>query len=73
MSLNILAQHLSGINDIRQSSKTLYSLFDILFFAVTAVIAGCEGWEEIEDFGEARIDWLKNYGTYENRARARTT
>jgi len=53
MSLNILAQHLSDINDTRQSAKTLYPLFDILFLAITAVIAGCEGWEEIEDFGEA--------------------
>ena len=65
MSLNILAQHLSGIADTRQIAKVTYPLFDILFLSVSAVIAGCEGWEEIEDFGHARIDWLKGYGDYE--------
>lgn len=73
MSLNILAQQLSDINDTRQSAKTLYPLFDILFLAITAVIAGCEGWEEIEDFGEARLDWLKRYGSYENGIPAHDT
>jgi len=66
MSLTVLAQHLSGITDTRQAAKITYPLFDILFLTVTAVIAGCEGWEEIEDFGHARLDWLKGYGDYEN-------
>lgn len=66
MSLNVLAQHLSGIPDVRQAAKVTYPLFDILFLTITAVIAGCEGWEEIEDFGHARLDWLQGYGDFEN-------
>ncbi|WP_186764503.1 ISAs1 family transposase [Pistricoccus aurantiacus] len=66
MSLTVLAQHLSSITDMRQAAKITYPLFDSLFLTVTAVIAGCEGWEEIEDFGHARRDWLKRYGDYEN-------
>ncbi|MBV0932982.1 ISAs1 family transposase [Marinobacterium weihaiense] len=66
MSLTVLAQHLAGITDTRQAAKITYPLFDILFMTITAVIAGCEGWEEIEDFGHARLDWLKRYGGYEN-------
>lgn len=73
MSLNILAQHLSGITDVRQTAKVTYPLFDILFLTVSAVIAGCEGWEEIEDFGDARLDWLKGYGDYENGIPAHDT
>jgi hypothetical protein len=46
---------------LRQIAKVTYPLFDILFLSVSAVIVGCERWEEIEDFGHARIDWLKGY------------
>ena len=44
--------HISIIHDHRQSWKISYSLTDILFLTVTAVIGGAEGWEQIEDFGE---------------------
>jgi predicted transposase YbfD/YdcC len=28
------------------------------------LIAGCKGWEDIEDFGETRIEWLRQYGDF---------
>ncbi len=28
--------------------------------------SGCQGWEDIEDFGVARLEWLKKYGSFEN-------
>ena len=31
-----------------------------LFLTLTAVISGAEGWEEIEDFGRLRLEWLKS-------------
>jgi predicted transposase YbfD/YdcC len=37
---------------------------DILFLSISAVLCGAEGWEEIEDFGRAKIDWLKKYLPY---------
>ncbi|MGR5415032.1 ISAs1 family transposase, partial [Vibrio astriarenae] len=33
---------------------------------VAAVIAGAEGWEDIEDFGEDNLDWLRQYGDFSN-------
>ena len=66
MSLDVFHQHFSDIEDHRQSAKVTYLLFDVLFLTVCAVIAGCEGWEEIEDFGIAREDWLKDKGLFEN-------
>lgn len=59
-----LLDHLSVIKDFRQSGKVHHLLSDILFLMVAAVIAGAEGWEEIEDFGREREDWLKNYGDF---------
>jgi hypothetical protein len=32
-----------------------------LFLAITAVISGCEGWREIEDLGNDKLDWLRLY------------
>jgi hypothetical protein len=29
------------------------------------VICGAEGWDEIEDFGEAKQDFLRSYGDFE--------
>jgi predicted transposase YbfD/YdcC len=36
-------------------------LGDILTLAVLAVIAGAEGWEDIEEFGHSKHAWLKQY------------
>lgn len=61
-----LLDHISIIHDFRQSWKTSYSLADILFLTITAIIGGAEGWEEIADFGEDHLDWLRLYGDFEN-------
>ena len=34
---------------------------DILFLSICAVLSGAEGWEDIEDFGHAKLAWLKKY------------
>ena len=61
-----LLDHISIIKDPRQKWKVEHSLSDILFLAVVAVIAGAEGWEEIEDFGKDKLEWLQQYGDYQN-------
>ncbi len=60
-----LMNKLSVIYDARQQWKVDHKLSDILLLTICAVIAGCEGWEEIEDFGNERLDWLRNYGEFE--------
>ena len=61
--------NLSVIYDHRQSWKVHHKLSDILLWTICAVIAGAEGWEEIEDFGLERIDWLQKYGKFEQQAK----
>jgi predicted transposase YbfD/YdcC len=61
-----LLQHLAIISDPRQQGKVEHKLSDILFLAIVAVIGGAEGWEEIEDFGIDHLDWLRQYGDFEN-------
>ena len=31
------------------------------FLRITAVISGCESWEEIDDFGNDKLEWLRLY------------
>jgi hypothetical protein len=32
--------------------------------AISAVLSGAEGWEDIEDFGRLKLDRLKKYSTF---------
>ena len=56
--------HFSALEDPRQSAKVTYPLFDILFLTLCAVMTGAEGWEDIEDFGVHRLDWLQKRGFF---------
>ncbi|KZN55995.1 ISAs1 family transposase [Pseudoalteromonas luteoviolacea] len=55
MQANILFEYFSTIDDPRQQGKVKHQLFDILFLTVSAVIAGCQDWEEIEDFAHDKL------------------
>ncbi|MDB2387165.1 ISAs1 family transposase [Shewanella sp.] len=61
-----LFKYFSTIEDTRQSGKIAHKLFDILFLTVSAVIAGSQGWEEIEEFGHDRLGWLRKFVAFEN-------
>tara|TARA_R110001599_G_scaffold253132_3_gene453360 strand:+ start:133 stop:1269 length:1137 start_codon:yes stop_codon:yes gene_type:complete len=61
-----LIEHFSIIRDYRQSGKVDHKLTDIILLVVCGVISGAEGWEDITDFGKDRLDWLKQYGDFDN-------
>lgn len=66
MSLDAFSEYFGELTDPRQTAKISYPLFDVLFLTVCAVIAGAEGWEDIEDFGEAHLDWFQGKGLFPN-------
>ncbi len=47
--------------DPRIDRKKLHQLSDIIAIAILAVICGAESWVDIEEFGESRYEWLKNF------------
>lgn len=57
-------QIFSDLKDPRQATKIEYPFFDVLFLTVCAVIGGAEGWEDIEMFGEAHLEWLQRNGLF---------
>ncbi|MCM1483198.1 MAG: ISAs1 family transposase, partial [Muribaculaceae bacterium] len=49
------------VTDPRVERTQKHSLESILFISLCAVICGAESWNEIEDYGNAKIDWLRKF------------
>lgn len=62
-----LLEILSFIPDPRQDYKIKYSLTTLLFTTLCAVLCGCQSWQDISDFCEARTSWLSQYVTFPKR------
>lgn len=47
--------------------KTPCGIFagSIVFLVVSATISGCEGWKSIKDFGDIKLNWLRQFLPYE--------
>jgi predicted transposase YbfD/YdcC len=51
----------AALPDPRMARRRQYPLLEILFLCVSASISGYEEWEEIVDFGQAKLAWLRQY------------
>jgi len=58
--------HFADLQDPRIERCKRHALLDILFLAVSAVLAGAEGWEDIEEFGHTKLDWLRQFVPFAN-------
>lgn len=56
-----IEKHFSGISDPRDTRKISHLLTDIIGLSIIATISGCEGYEDIEEFGKTREAWLRKY------------
>ena len=57
--------HFSTVSDPRKNINKVHNLFDILFLTVSALLCGVESWDEIEQFGHSKIDWLKKHRPFD--------
>jgi predicted transposase YbfD/YdcC len=55
-----------SLKDPRIERSKIYPLMEIVFLSICAVLSGFEDWDEIVDFGEEKIDWLRKYLPYEH-------
>lgn len=55
----------SQLTDPRRQSQTTYPLEEIIFLVLSGVISDCNSWDEIEDFGQDQLDWLRTYYPYQ--------
>ena len=61
-----LFEQLETIEDPRVDANKDYDLIDIIFLTIAAVLSGAKGWKAIKIFGEAQLDWLREYGDFSN-------
>ena len=55
-----LEKSFSNVQDPRVNRTKLHKLQDIIIIAICAVICGAETWEEIEQFGKEKREWLES-------------
>lgn len=56
-----LSEYFTDIPDPRVSRTQKHLLKDIIVIAILAVIGGAEGWEDMENYGIAKQQWLKEF------------
>lgn len=56
-----LVEHFTDIKDPRVERTKKHQLTDILVIAILAVIAGVQGWEDIENYGINKQKWLEEF------------
>lgn len=54
------------IDDPRSSRNQLYSIAEIFLVTFCAALCGAEGWQDIEDYGKMKLDYLRQYLDYRN-------
>ena len=65
MDVDTIKLHFNIIRDERQSAKIDYPLFDILFGAICANIAGARGWTDIRGYVLGHHDWFLKQNLFE--------
>jgi hypothetical protein len=56
-----LIEHFAPMRDPRIDRRKDHDLIDVLIIAVCCLLCGGEGFNDMEDFGEAKHDWFKTF------------
>ena len=55
-----IGENFSELEDPRVDRTKRHQLLDIIIIAICAVICGADTWVDIEEFGKAKIEWLRS-------------
>lgn len=61
-----LIEHLSLVEESRSDINQKHELVDVIFLVISAIMAGAEGWRDIETYGDSKADWLKQHRPFKN-------
>src|SRR4051794_33719500 len=53
--------HFTSLPDPRVVGRSDHLLLDIVAIVILATICGAEGWDDFEDFGDAKSTWLQTF------------
>lgn len=62
----IVQEHFGELEDPRRTYLNDHPLINILTITLCAVVAGAEGWTDVENFGKQKQAWLSQYLDLEN-------
>ena len=62
--LRLLLDHFSKIKDTRQAWKVAYPLRELLFLVVCGTIASGDDYDDIVDWGEAHLSFLRGFAAF---------
>ena len=62
--LALLLKHLGDVADVREPWRVVYPLDEMLFLVVCATIADCDDYEDIVDWGEAHLGFLRRFAEF---------
>jgi predicted transposase YbfD/YdcC len=62
--LRVLLDHFGAIADTRQSWKVAYPLREVLFLVVCGTIASGDDYDDIVDWGEAHLSFLRGFSEF---------
>ena len=51
----------SIVPDPRIDRQKKHKLLDVIIIAICGVISGCDGWVDIEEYGNTKFDWFKTF------------
>ena len=63
--INILSGF-ERLEDPRTGNRKMYKLEEVLLLVLSSTLCGISCYSEMEDFGDAHIDWLRKYYKYEH-------
>jgi predicted transposase YbfD/YdcC len=61
LSTRGLLSHFERLEDPRRAYLIEHPLLDIIALTLCAVICGAESWEEIADYGQSKLAWLRTF------------
>ena len=73
LSLTSFLTDFAVLPDPRPTRRQQCPLLEILLFCVSASLSGYEEWDEIVDFGVAKLGWLRRYLPFAARIPAHDT
>src|SRR5438270_3014340 len=62
--LRVLLDYLARVEDTRQSWKIAYPMREVLFLVVCGTIAANDDYDDIVDWGEAHLSFLRRFSAF---------
>ena len=56
-----LVEHFGRLEDPRRPQGRRHNLLDIIAMTICAVVAGAEGWDDVELFARCKVHWFSRF------------